>query len=325
MSYILRLLSENSGLSEASVRRIMLSAPSRYKIYYIKKRNGGLREIAQPAREVKFLQRIFMDTTLQHLPVHEAATAYRPGASILDNAQRHANAGPILKMDFRNFFPSITSVDWVKYCKKYACLTEHSDIWLTSHLLFKRNRDSGILQLAIGAPSSPMLSNILMFDFDRLIAPLVSQEYVIYTRYADDITFSARRTGYFKNVRKNVVATLKTLDLPKLEVNDEKTTFVTKKFHRQITGLTLANDGQITIGRAKKRLLSAAVHHAVQGRLSVQALQRLSGYLAFVNSVEPQFLDVLRRRYGNDSIMNIQKTVVLGNKIVSKEPGVWVI
>jgi RNA-directed DNA polymerase len=82
MSKVLRLLAERTGLNEHSVWRIMLSASARYKTYQIPKRNGGSRLIAQPARKVKLLQRALIETTLTHLPVHEAATAYRRGVSI---------------------------------------------------------------------------------------------------------------------------------------------------------------------------------------------------------------------------------------------------
>jgi RNA-directed DNA polymerase len=77
-----------------------------------------MREIAQPAREVKMLQRILIDHLLLTLPVHHAARAYRKGLSIRDNAAPHAGSHPILKMDFKDFFPSIRSSDWEKHCNE---------------------------------------------------------------------------------------------------------------------------------------------------------------------------------------------------------------
>nr|QQZ50993.1 hypothetical protein JKL49_07225 [Phenylobacterium glaciei] len=65
------------------------------------------------------------------------------------------------------------------------------------------------MRLAIGAPSSPALSNILMWDIDAAIAEMIDGEQVSYTRYADDLTFSARRTGYLNGIEKGLRAILR--------------------------------------------------------------------------------------------------------------------
>ena len=139
MSELVSRLAARTGLSEWDVRRIMSSAPVRYKVYAIPKRSGGQRIISQPAREVKLLQRALSDVLLKDLPVHDAAMAYRNGRSIADNARRHAKSGPILKMDFKDFFPSIRGQDWVSYCRDTGCLTEVEDIHLSTLLLFSKN------------------------------------------------------------------------------------------------------------------------------------------------------------------------------------------
>ena len=111
MSRIVKLLSLETGLSEFAVRRIMQTAPHRYKVFYIPKRNGSMRRIAQPSKEVKLLQRVMVEKFLQFMPIHPAATAYNAGCSIVKNAKIHASDGPILKMDFKDFFPSIKKSD----------------------------------------------------------------------------------------------------------------------------------------------------------------------------------------------------------------------
>lgn len=315
MSEIVRLLSIETGLSDSAVRKIMTSAPVRYKKYLIPKRSGGMRQIAQPAREVKLLQRAFVSTFLTNLPLHQSATAYRAGLSIRDNAAPHIGHGPILKLDLRNFFPSIRSQDWVSYCRDSGCLRSEEDVHLTASLLFHRQSGYRLLRLAVGAPSSPMLSNILMFDFDTRITKIVAKDRVTYTRYADDLTFSAPRAGFLNGVIKMVAGTIRALKYPKLEINAEKTTFITSKYRRTVTGLTITNDDRVTIGRESKRQLHAAVHQALFSRLSSEELQVLAGTLAYVNSVEPEFLSVLRRKYGNDIVALIQRQVILGRQI----------
>lgn len=306
MSDIVRILAIETGIEMSLVERIIRTAPIRYKTYQIPKRSGGNRTISQPAREVKLLQRALIDVLLRKLPMHEAATAYREGMSIKDNALRHVGTGPILKMDFKDFFPSIKPHDWAKYCKETGAIRDALDVQLTSLLMFQRPKGSSTLRLAIGAPSSPFVSNALLFEFDTRISEAVARDHVIYTRYADDLTFSAPRTGHLVNVEKMVRSTLKGLDYPQLAVNNEKTTRVTRKYGRRVTGLTLTNDGKVSVGHARKRLLHATVHRASQDKLDSTELGLLKGMLGFVNSVEPQFIEKLRERYGSALIGRIQ-------------------
>lgn len=306
MSKIVADLAIETGMEMSLVERIMRTAPSRYKTYRIPKRTEGYREISQPAVEVKALQRGLIEILLRELPIHEAATAYRAGMSIKDNALRHAGDGPILKMDFKDFFPSIKPRDWTAYCKQTDALTDSMDIQLTSLLMFHQPKGSSVLRLAIGAPSSPFLSNALLFDFDQAITDAVAKDHVTYTRYADDLTFSAPRTGYLVNVEKSVRAALRGLEYPRLTVNDAKTTRVTRKYGRKVTGVTLTNDGAISIGHDRKRELHTAVYRASQGRLGTDELGKLKGMLGFANSVEPEFIEKLRQRFGHEVVAKIQ-------------------
>jgi RNA-directed DNA polymerase len=311
MSRILEELVIETGLRPDHIRRIAVKAPERYKVYPIKKKNGGIRWIAQPAREVKMLQRALMSVLLVNLPIHDCALAYRKGKSIRDNALTHAGNGPILKMDLKEFFPSIKSRDWTSYCIENEVLNDVDDLFLTERILFFRMPSARLLRLSIGAPSSPMLSNILMREFDELVLTAVVKDRVRYTRYADDLTFSAPRTGHLVNVQSGVAKIIRSLRYPKLDINGDKTTYATRKYHRAVTGLTLANDGRVTLGRERKRQISAMVHAVAQGKVDVAGVHAISGQLAFVNAAEPAFLDVLRRKYGPSIILQIQKTTAL--------------
>jgi hypothetical protein len=271
-------------------------------------------------KPLKRLQRSLMALLLDKLPIHEAATAYRRGFSILDNAKPHAANSPILKLDLKNFFPSIRSHDWELYCKRNKCLVDEEEIYLTSQLLFRRDPNHRSLRLAIGAPSSPMLSNILMFEFDTLVTAFVEEENVTYTRYADDLTFSAPRTGYLTGVKRAVCKIIRDLKSPVLDLNDEKTTYITKKYHRSVTGLIISNDGKVTLGRDRKRLISATLHRAVLGKLSGPERQMLAGTLAYVNAVEPVFLDILKKKYGAKSVEDAQHHILKGTKLEVHKP-----
>jgi RNA-directed DNA polymerase len=307
MTDVLATLSLATGLAEADLMRIVQTAPKRYKTFEIPKRNGEMREIAQPARELKLLQRILVDTVLKDLPVHDAARAYRAGMSIKDNANDHAGSGPILKMDFQNFFPSIRSIDWISYCASNGIL-DNKNCLISCNLLFRRARGERLLKLSIGAPSSPILSNILLFDFDNIVSEEAKKRGITYTRYADDLTFSGQRIGMLKDMLQVVSAAARTIRRPRLRVNAAKTHFITAATRRVVTGLVLSNDGAVSLGHSRKRLISAKVHHALKGKLTGQDLISLAGELAFANMAEPQFLEKLRKKYGGEIIDQIKST-----------------
>ena len=264
-----------------------------------------MREIAQPARELKLIQRILVAEFLAQLPVHSAAMAYRNSISIRDNAALHAGTTPILKMDFENFFPSIRSRDWENYCEKNG-IFDRQDREISSRLLFRRAKDERILKLSIGAPSSPALSNLLLFSFDDQVATEAEKRGIAYTRYADDLTFSGQRAGMLKDMTKVVARATRDLRSPRLRVNNEKTVFVTTANRRTVTGLILANDGTVGIGRERRRLVAAKVHRALRGELDHGTLKELSGELAFVNVADKPFLRRLEDRYGIEVIRKIK-------------------
>jgi hypothetical protein len=241
-----------------------------------------------------------MQNFLSDLPVHPNALAYVPGKSIRLNAGIHAENGPILKMDFRNFFPSIRAADWMKYCSEHDIFEDANDARLAARVLFRRERGQSVLRLAIGAPSSPHISNLLMYAFDRAISERMAEDHVTYTRYADDLTFSAKRTGYLTRVESDVRRTLRALRYPTLYINDRKTVLATKKYRREVTGVILTNDNRVSLGREKKRKLRAQIHHFSKGDLDAKSAMRLAGNMAFAIDVEPTFYARMERVFGKE-------------------------
>jgi len=300
MSKLIRLLSVQTGLTEQDVERIINRAPDTYKSYKIPKRNGkGDRIISQPAREVKALQRVLIDR-LRSLRIHDAAMAYRKGISIRANALKHAQNGPIRKYDFESFFPSIKGSDWEQYCLQNPIFSDPGDVHRSVNLFFHRAKRTNVLRLAIGAPASPWLSNVLMYDFDDAVSRAVAKDRVTYTRYADDLTFSAPRTGHLTGVDKIVRKIIHDTQFPRLKLNEAKTTVATKKYRRVVTGLILADNGEVSIGRNKKRLVRAQVHHALMAGVDPGNTSKLLGYIAHLRSVEPSFYHRLLAHYGED-------------------------
>ena len=304
---ILGLISNDLLVPSKMLARLIASAPHRYKVYPIMKKSGkGTRTIAQPARSVKTLQRWVMKNVLAEMPVHEAAIAYVKGKGIRQNAAMHAPHRFLMKLDFQDFFPSITAEDFVSYVhesipNKFGEL----DLLHLKKILFWNRARQGNLVMSIGAPSSPMLSNILMYRFDEEVYKFCAGLSVTYTRYADDLTFSTSAPDVLRIVKHEVERICLEQSHPKLTLNEAKTVHSSRKKLRQVTGLVLTNEGTVSLGRDRKRIIRSTVHRFVQGKLNDEEISRLQGMLAFVNTTEPEFLIRLNDHYGEDHIAKL--------------------
>jgi RNA-directed DNA polymerase len=297
MSVIETILQE-FPLGRQEVERLIRTAPSRYKVHEIEKRNGrGKRTIAQPTAEIKLLQRFLLDRYLKTLPVSDAATAYRAGKGILDHASPHARNRYLLKMDFKDFFPSIRAADFVKHLRKHLDINME-DAKALSRLFFWRPRGQRGLILSIGAPSSPAISNSLMFEFDTALIEYCAENKITYTRYADDLALSTNHPGLLVEAHKFVTLLCARIKSPKITLNAEKTVFTSKKRQRQLTGLVLSNQGQASVGREKKREIRAMAHHYSLGKLAPELHSKLRGWLAFTLSVDPTFVKSIETMIG---------------------------
>lgn len=286
------------GMLPGQLESIIRTAPLRYKKFSIPKRDGTPRQIAQPAREVKAIQRFVVAELREHLPIHAAATAYEMGSSIVKNADAHKEHRFMLKMDLRDFFPSIGYEDIERHLRKY-CGDKYNALELKQLLfacLWTRNRRPP-LTLCIGAPSSPFLSNSIMYDFDLAMSALASSEGVTYTRYADDITFSVNRKNVLKSYPNHAKRLIAEVDCPPFKINTRKTVHASRAGKRVVTGIVLTPDSMLSVGRDRKRLVRAMFHRSVQGQLSTQEELQLRGLLSFIDSVEPGFSDRLAERY----------------------------
>ena len=294
-------------IPEPALVYLMRSAPYRYKVYGIEKRRSNeKRIIAQPAREVKTIQHWIMKHILCLYPIHSAATAYRKGRGILRNAKPHARRRFLLKLDFKNFFHSIRAEDFKRLIEiRTPGQFTAEEVDLLCRALFWNRGRRGKLILSIGAPSSPALSNLIMYEFDAAVQSFCTVRKIRYTRYADDLTFSSNIPKSLWDMEQQVANICRELRFPILRLNRSKTVHASKAGARRVTGLVLSNEGTVSIGRAKKRELRAAVHHFLNQRLDEEQTASLRGMLAFVRSVEPAFIDRLCSHYGRSKLRKI--------------------
>lgn len=299
MVKIVNFISESLCIEESELISFAHTAPHRYKIYTIPKRSGnGRRTIAHPSKQLKFIQRLTLRLLQDVLPIHESALAYKKSISIRDNANIHRKNQYLLKMDFKDFFPSITPSLLFRELERKNIIVSDEDKNFLASILFFKLRSNSSLKLSIGAPSSPLISNFIMHHFDQILSSECKKMKICYTRYADDITFSTNiKDSLFKipSIVKNI---LKNENYPELKVNEEKTVFSSKAHNRHVTGITITNEGALSVGREKRRLLSASLHRYIEGKIDGETKNTLKGQLSFAFFIEPQFKIRLQKKYG---------------------------
>lgn len=304
--HLRRDLQESLGISDYLLNRLIQRAPYSYKVYTIPKRSGGQRTIAQPAKETKFIQRWLIQNIFSKLPVHESASAYKDGASIKKNATAHKNNSYVTKLDFKDFFPSIKVSDLVEHISKHLGESlGYQDIQDVARISCIRLQGRSDLCLSIGAPSSPVLSNTIMYSFDSELFAWCAKNGITYTRYADDLTFSTNTKEISSDIEPFVRGVVQKLTYPSLSLNNEKTTHLSKKHQRRITGIIINNKGDVSLGRNRKREISVLIHKFSIGILPEFEIFRLQGLLGFAKDIEPLFVARMRGKYKSSLIDEI--------------------
>lgn len=290
-------LSQKLNKNEAEVSHFLSGAPRKYKVYTIPKRTKGVRTIAQPSKELKIYQRAFIE--LYDLKCHPSAMAYQKSISIKDNALLHCKNQYLLKMDFENFFNSIKPAMVMTALNEMGLIQKQSDVSNLARLLFWQpsRKNPQRLILSVGAPSSPALSNLCMYEFDEIIANFCDKERVVYSRYADDLTFSTEITGALFKLPSMVKDVLVELFETSILINNRKTAFASKAHNRHITGITITNQSTLSLGRNRKRYIKHLVHQYILGSLDREDKLHLKGLISFASHIEPTFIISLRAKY----------------------------
>ncbi|HIE9855378.1 retron St85 family RNA-directed DNA polymerase [Klebsiella aerogenes] len=301
-------LCEKFSLTPLKLSMLSTKAPKKYRVYYIPKRTSGFRAIAQPTKELKEIQRFLVSELEPILPIHSSAMAYRCGISIKNNAEKHKNNSFILKMDFQNFFNKIKpGIFFEKFNNLDIQCNSHDRYLLHNFLFWKPGQKRSVTHiLSVGAPSSPFISNFVMFDFDSAISEWCAKFDIVYTRYADDITFSTSRKGILFSVPK-IVKNMLAEYASGITLNEAKTIFTSKAHNRHVTGVTITTDGKLSIGRKKKKYLYSLVFKYTKGELTNEEILYAKGLMAYCIHIERNIITRLKKKYGSEVINQFLK------------------
>lgn len=301
---IFDLIATALHVSPEQLRVFLAQSSYKYKRYTIKKHSGGERVIYHPARQLKMLQRIIINKVFNYLPISDFAYAYRHGRSIRDNANIHCANRYLLRMDFKNFFESITASHIKSLLLSYANLIPNFDpeIDIPWIIRIACRGDS----ITVGAPSSPIISNCIMFSFDQHMDGVCRQHGCVYTRYADDLFFSTNTPWVLQSIEDEVMRYLSCEPIyTGMNINFKKTVRASTRGFRAVTGIVLTPTKVVSLGREKKRLISCRIHQFVKGSLPPLEFAKLSGQIAYARSIEPSFVDSMKRKYGEEVLENL--------------------
>ena len=263
------------------------NTPISYSETRIPKRTGGFRTLHIPSNDLKALQKkILKFIELHHgEKVHGCANAYIRGRGVVSNARPHIGCDVLIKLDLKDFFPSVTRKKvekWIKFKSAPLELDDPDPGRLKQRLLDILCLDTGLPQ---GSPSSPLLSNLVLLDLDRSLSAYAKKYGAKYSRYADDITFSY--VGENKNtVRKTIQSVERLAQANGFQLNRKRTKQrVLRKHQRQsICGVNL-NSGKLTVSRMTRRELRAAKHKLALGQQASLTQSQLQGWDAYVKMV----------------------------------------
>lgn len=198
-----------------------------YRKVQLPKKNGESRILSVPDDLLKSIQRKITEVLLVSMPVSQYAKAYRYGGSTTRNAKPHVGKPIVLKLDILHFFDSVRYSTVKDRAFPGEIYGESLRILLTMLCYYR----DGLPQ---GAPSSPAISNIILYEFDEKIGQWCRNRNISYTRYCDDMTFS----GDFcpEDVADFVGAELKKLGFL---LNKQKTHVQHSSQQQKVTGIVV--------------------------------------------------------------------------------------
>jgi RNA-directed DNA polymerase len=297
-------LADALGLSVSRLRWLAFHRDAATSIHYrrftIPKRDGTSRAIWAPLPELKRAQRWILENIVERLLVHGSAHGFLAGRSTLTNASAHRDPAIVVRLDIKDFFPTIT-LPRVKGVFRKAGYREQVATLLalicTESPREVVEHEGRVYYVALGprclpqgAPTSPALTNTLCLRLDRRLGGLARRLGWRYTRYADDMAFSLPADHRGDPALGTLLgASRRIVEAEGFAINPDKTVVARRGGRQKITGLVINGDRPPRVPRAVRRQLRAAIHNLARGRSSeatepVTTLVGRAAYLAMTDS-----------------------------------------
>ncbi len=225
----------------------------RYRLFKIKKKSGGFRQITAPKTKCFMMILSAVNEILRSMYTpSEYAMGFTERRSVATNASIHLGMNYVFNTDLKDFFPSIQQARVWKRLQlapfNFSVPIANLIAGLCAMKETHRNEDSTLTfnyVLPQGAPTSPIITNMICDKLDRRLAGLAKRFGLHYTRYADDITFSSMHNVYQKNspFRKELERIITDQGFT---INDAKTRLQKKGSRQEVTGIIVSDKLNVT-------------------------------------------------------------------------------
>jgi RNA-directed DNA polymerase len=261
-----------------------------YYEYTIPKKNGKYRIIRQPSRRLKAIQAWILRNVLDKLENSRHATAFRKGTCLKDNVTPHRYNRFFLCIDLEDFYHSIKTYRVRELFELIGYPASAASI--LAYLCTCKNA------LPQGGITSPSLSNLICGKLDKRLSSYTSRRNIVYTRYADDMTFSSNNP---KKLQRAYPMLIKIITTSNFQINDDKVRFFGPRRKCLITGLVKnSTETSFGIGRKKKRMMRAVMHNLlIKGGTDAKYNNVLStnGWLSYLKSVDTDSYEQMKAYY----------------------------
>ena len=277
------------------------AAKTHYVYFEVPKRSGGTRLLAAPHRRLSTAQRWILDNILAKLDVTKHAHGFVADRSTVTNARQHVHKDIVVNLDLKDFFPTITFprvrglFESIGYSPAAASLLA---LLVTESPRVKVLHDgepfwvaAGDRALPQGACTSPTMSNLVARKLDRRLAGAAAKLGWTYTRYADDLTFSA--SGEAKAKMSLMMSRVRAIVREEgFTINEAKGRVQRAARRQQVTGIVV-ND-KPGVPREEVRRIRAILHGAKKTGLAAQNRSNrpdfeawLRGKIAYISMIDP--------------------------------------
>jgi len=259
------------------IQELIKSGGTQYTISRIPKRSGGFRDLHVPNEATKKVQQALYHKLFSKYRIHEAACGFVKGRSIVQNARPHLRHEVVVKLDIREFFPNTSQLRINRYFRSTGWTGKAADL-LTTIVC----HNQGLPQ---GAPTSPVISNIVNKAMDWRFAALADAFGAQYTRYADDITFSLKSydRGKVHRLIQNAGMVCRSYGY---KLNKKKKRIIRSHRRQEVTGLVV--NEKINLPRSRRRWLRAIQHRLRNGLETTVTNTEYEGWMSLLKMVSPE-------------------------------------
>ena len=259
---------------------------SRYRVFTLKQANGKKRKISAPDKELKKIQKgilaYLQDWGVKESPFAHGGVKWR---SIKTNALQHAGKAYVLRLDIKDFFPSVRVIEVQK-----ALMREGLPRYRAEEIANIVTIDGVLPQ---GSPTSPFIANIVAKQIDKRIFGLIRsyEEHLLkkartrYTRYFDDITLSSNENDCLPLYLPPIKTILSSEGY---EINWKKTKYWQPGGRKCVTGV-IVNNSPPGVSRRRRRSFRACLHNIkralIRGEPVEYDVAALRGYFAYIKGV----------------------------------------